>query len=172
MFFTAVRLVGKKPKPKLKPVNPKIPPEQAVSVSRSIFDIVKQHGPLNIAAAWDRVQEAGLNGVNSKSHLKLLLRWMKERQKLHMICNHVGRNKHFLYSTWFTKPGSMVGDASKQPAKMTISPASQHAAKTDASSFASQPAVKNKISSSASQQAAKTKIGGSGLRQKTKLTRV
>ncbi|GLJ23946.1 hypothetical protein SUGI_0455200 [Cryptomeria japonica] len=157
MFFTAVRLVGKKPKPKLKPINPKIPPEQALSVSRSIFNVVKEHGPLNIANAWDRVQEAGINGVNSKSHLKLMLRWMKERQKLHMICNHVGRNKQFLYSTWFTKPENTIGDASKQ------------AAETKIKSAAGQQSVKSKISSSASQQAAKSNIRSPAIRQKAKI---
>lgn len=34
-----------------------------------------------------------------------------------MICNHVGHNKQFLYVTWFTKPGSIISELSKQAAK-------------------------------------------------------
>jgi len=45
-----------------------------------------------------------LTGLTSKRHMKILLRWMRERQKLRMICHHSGPHKQFLYSTWFTKP--------------------------------------------------------------------
>lgn len=36
--------------------------------------------------------------------MKIVMRWMRERQKLRLICNHVGPHKQFLYTTWFTKP--------------------------------------------------------------------
>lgn len=49
-------------------------------------------------------QEVGLRGLTSKRHMKIVLRWMRERQKLRLICNHVGPHKQFLYTTWFTKP--------------------------------------------------------------------
>nr|GMD59788.1 thiamine-phosphate synthase [Ipomoea batatas] len=105
MFGTAIRyMVGRKPKPKMKPIELKTPPEQTQTITRVIFDILKEHGPLSIADTWERVKEVGVRGLTSKRHMKIVLRWMRERQKLKLICNHVGPNKQFLYSTWFTKP--------------------------------------------------------------------
>ncbi|XP_062143319.1 uncharacterized protein LOC133851040 [Alnus glutinosa] len=104
MFGTAIRYVAKKPKPKMKPIELKTPPEQTQTITRVIFDVVKEHGPLTIAETWDRVKEVGLRGLTSKRHMKIVLRWMRERQKLRQICNHVGPHKQFLYTTWFTKP--------------------------------------------------------------------
>jgi hypothetical protein len=51
-------------------------------------------------------QEVGLKDLTSKNHMKVVLRWMRERQKLRLVCNHVGAHKQFLYTTWFTKPGT------------------------------------------------------------------
>lgn len=48
--------------------------------------------------------EVGLRGLTSKRHMKIVLRWMRKRQKLRIICNNVGPQKQFLYTTWFTKP--------------------------------------------------------------------
>lgn len=104
MFATVIRYVGKKPKPKMKPIELKTPPEQTQTITRVIFDIVKEHGPLTIADTWERVKEVGVRGLTSKRHMKIVLRWMRERQKLRQICNHVGPQKQFLYTTWFTKP--------------------------------------------------------------------
>uniref|UniRef100_A0A7N0UBY5 Uncharacterized protein n=1 Tax=Kalanchoe fedtschenkoi TaxID=63787 RepID=A0A7N0UBY5_KALFE len=103
MFGTAMRCMAQKPKPKMQPIELKFPPEQTQTISRVIFDIVKEHGPLSIADTWQRVQEVGLRGLTSKRHMKIVMRWMRERQKLRQICNHVGPNKQFLYTTWFTK---------------------------------------------------------------------
>ncbi|KAM6564645.1 hypothetical protein CsatB_024643 [Cannabis sativa] len=103
MFGTAVRYFATKPKPKMKPIELKTPPEQTQTITRVIFDIVKEHGPLTIAQTWDHVKEVGLRGLTSKRHMKIVLRWMRERQKLRQICNHVGPHKQFLYTTWFTK---------------------------------------------------------------------
>ncbi|KAJ7949407.1 Thiamine-phosphate synthase [Quillaja saponaria] len=104
MFGTAIRYFAKKPKPKMKPIELKNPPEQTQTITRVIFDIVKEHGPLTIADTWDRVKEVGLKELSSKRHMKIVMRWMRERQKLRLICNHVGPHKQFLYTTWFTKP--------------------------------------------------------------------
>ncbi|XP_047338522.1 uncharacterized protein LOC124942138 [Impatiens glandulifera] len=103
MFFTAIRCMAKKPKPKMKPIELKTPPEQNQTITRAVFDILKEHGPLTIADTWQRVMEVGGTGVTSKSHMKTVVRWMRERQKLRLICNHVGPHKQFLYTTWFTK---------------------------------------------------------------------
>ncbi|XP_038981734.1 uncharacterized protein LOC120110543 [Phoenix dactylifera] len=107
MFATLARWMAKKPKPKMKPIEPRMPPEQVQTVSRTIFDIVKEHGPLTIAETWEHLKGVGLRGLTSKRHMKILLRWMRERQKLRLICNHDGSHKQFLYTTWFTNPKTM-----------------------------------------------------------------
>lgn len=60
MFWTAIRYFATKPKPKMKPkmkpIELKTPPEQTQTITRVIFDIVREHGPLTIAETWDRVQ--------------------------------------------------------------------------------------------------------------------
>ena len=56
MFATAIRYLAKKPKPKQKPIELKTPPEQTKTLTRVIFDIVKEHGPLTIADTWEHVQ--------------------------------------------------------------------------------------------------------------------
>jgi hypothetical protein len=56
MFGTAIRCMAKKPKPKMKPIELKTPPEQTQTITRVIFDVVKEHGPLTIAETWDRVK--------------------------------------------------------------------------------------------------------------------
>lgn len=98
-------MTAKKPKPKMKPIELKAQPEQTQTITRAIFDIVRDHGPLTIAHTWERIQEVGLKELTSKTHMKTVMRWMRERQKLRLICNHVGAQKQFLYTTWFTKPG-------------------------------------------------------------------
>ncbi|KAI7739405.1 hypothetical protein M8C21_010748 [Ambrosia artemisiifolia] len=108
MFTTAVKYVGTKPKPAMKALEPIFRPEQNQTITRAIFEIVKEHGPLTVAQTWERVQEVGVKDLTSKTQMKSVLRWMKERQKLKQICNHVGPNKQFLYTTWFTKPPTVA----------------------------------------------------------------
>lgn len=103
MFATAIKYLAKKPKPPMKPIELKTPPEQTQTITRVIFDILKEHGPLTVGDTWEHVKEVGLRGLTSKRHMKIVLRWMRERQKVRLICNHVGPHKQFLYTTWFTK---------------------------------------------------------------------
>ncbi|GJV32055.1 hypothetical protein Tco_0631058 [Tanacetum coccineum] len=138
MFTTTVRYLGTKPKPAMKALEPRFRPEQNQTITRAIFEILKEHGPLSVAQTWERVQllldakcllsknvellydssnksqfdgynimtcilqQVGVQDLTSKTQMKTVLRWMKERQKLKQICNHVGPNKQFLYTTWFT----------------------------------------------------------------------
>ncbi|KAL6011414.1 hypothetical protein ACLOJK_001862 [Asimina triloba] len=88
-IYGCMGCIAKKPKPKLKPIELKTPPEQAQTITRVLFDIVKEHGPLTIAETWEHVKDVGLRGLTSKRHMKILLRWMRERQKLRLVCNHV-----------------------------------------------------------------------------------
>ncbi|KAH0698996.1 hypothetical protein KY284_013211 [Solanum tuberosum] len=73
MFATAIRLVGRKPKPKMKPIKLKTPPEQTQTITRTIFDIVKEHGPLNIAETWDRVKILELLGTEKEMDFSTVL---------------------------------------------------------------------------------------------------
>ncbi|CDP15676.1 unnamed protein product [Coffea canephora] len=57
MFATAVRYFSKKPKPKMKPIELKTPPEQTQTITGAIFDIIKEHGPLTVSDTWERVKE-------------------------------------------------------------------------------------------------------------------
>ncbi|KAL0332941.1 UNVERIFIED_CONTAM: hypothetical protein Scaly_2195600 [Sesamum calycinum] len=52
MFATAIRYIAKKPKPKMKPIELKTPPEQTQTITRVIFDVLKEHGPLTVADTW------------------------------------------------------------------------------------------------------------------------
>nr|XP_043617524.1 uncharacterized protein LOC122589310 [Erigeron canadensis] len=108
MFTTAVKYLGTKPKPAMKALEPRFRPEQNQTITRAIFEILKEHGPLSVAQTWERVQQVGVPDLTSKTQMKTVLRWMKERQKLKQICNHVGPNKQFLYTTWFTKPPTVT----------------------------------------------------------------
>ncbi|KAL9240807.1 hypothetical protein vseg_014985 [Gypsophila vaccaria] len=96
-------MISKKPKPKMKPIELLTSPDQTQTITRAVFDTVKEHGPLTISQTWDRLQELGLKQLTSKTHMKTVMRWMKQRQKLRLICNHVGSQKQFLYTTWFAK---------------------------------------------------------------------
>lgn len=51
-----IRHFATKPKPKMKPIELNTPPEQTQTITRVIFDILKDHGPLTIAETWDRVK--------------------------------------------------------------------------------------------------------------------
>jgi hypothetical protein len=43
-------------------------------------------------------QDAGIAGLNSKTHMKMLLKWMTGRNIVKLTCVHVGNAKKFLYS--------------------------------------------------------------------------
>ncbi|KAF1888652.1 hypothetical protein Lal_00036691 [Lupinus albus] len=43
-------------------------------------------------------QEAGMKDLTSKTQMKVVLRWMREKQKLRLVCNHVGAHKQFQYT--------------------------------------------------------------------------
>ncbi|CAN0900485.1 hypothetical protein LINGRAHAP2_LOCUS20867 [Linum grandiflorum] len=103
LFGTFIRCFATKPKPKMKPIELNTPQEETQTITRAIFDVLKEHGPLTVSETWEKVQEVGLRGLTGKTHMKMVLRWMRERQKLRLICNHVGPHKQFLYTTWFTK---------------------------------------------------------------------
>ncbi|TYH78598.1 hypothetical protein ES332_D03G000400v1 [Gossypium tomentosum] len=70
MFGNMIRYFSTKPKPKMKPIELKTSPEQTQTITRVIFDILKEHGPLTVGDTWERVKEVGLRGLTSKRHMK------------------------------------------------------------------------------------------------------
>lgn len=50
------------------------------------------------------MQDAGISGLNSKTHMKIMLKWMRGRSMLKQICNQVGSNKKFLVTTLPEEP--------------------------------------------------------------------
>lgn len=61
---------------------------------------------MKLAAVCDRLymQEAGVSGLKSKTHLKLMLKWMRGRKMLKLFCNPVGSSKKFLHCTLPEEP--------------------------------------------------------------------
>ncbi|KAK7273342.1 hypothetical protein RIF29_14391 [Crotalaria pallida] len=44
------------------------------------------------------LEEVGLKDLTSKNQMKVVLRWMREKQKLRLLCNRVGAHKQFQYT--------------------------------------------------------------------------
>lgn len=60
------------------------------------------------------LQEAGVSGLQSKTHMKLMLKWMRGRQMLKLICHQVGSNKKFLHCTLPEDPQSVQTISSEE----------------------------------------------------------
>ncbi|XAR70077.1 hypothetical protein NMG60_11026816 [Bertholletia excelsa] len=88
----------------LRKINPKVPPQEASSIAEGLYNIIKQHGPLTVSNTWNHVKEAGISGLNSKTHMKIMLKWMRGRKMLKQFCNHVGSSKKFLHCTLPEEP--------------------------------------------------------------------
>ncbi|KAL5059632.1 hypothetical protein RYX36_031236 [Vicia faba] len=68
MFGTTIRDEAKRLKPKLGAVTLTMPPEQRRSITKALFDIIKQHSPIIISNTWECVQEVGLKDLTNKSY--------------------------------------------------------------------------------------------------------
>ncbi|CAD6207713.1 unnamed protein product [Miscanthus lutarioriparius] len=79
-------------------INPKAPKEEAVAISECLLQILTDHGPLTVGNTWNHAKDAGIAGLNSKTHMKILLKWMTGRNIVKLTCVHVGNAKKFLYS--------------------------------------------------------------------------
>ena len=51
-----------------------------------------------LTLAYFLQQDAGIAGLNSKTHMKILLKWMTGRNIVKLTSVHVGNAKKFLYS--------------------------------------------------------------------------
>ncbi|CAN6578732.1 unnamed protein product [Malus baccata var. baccata] len=83
----------------LRKINPKVSFPEANSIARDLYDVVKQHGPLTIPNTWVQAKEFGVNGLMSKTHMKIMLKWMRGRKMLKLFPNQVGSTKKFLLCT-------------------------------------------------------------------------
>ncbi|AAF36742.1 hypothetical protein AtNW77_Chr1g0075501 [Arabidopsis thaliana] len=93
-----VRYMSRERAVNVRKINPKVPIQEAYAISNSLYDLFKLHGPLSVPNTWLRAQEAGVSGLNSKTHMKLLLKWMRGKKMLKLICNQVGSSKKFFHT--------------------------------------------------------------------------
>ncbi|KAG0591062.1 hypothetical protein KC19_1G146300 [Ceratodon purpureus] len=86
MFATARRLC---PRPaKLSSVG-----EQVESASQALYKILEQHGPITATECWSHASQMESHALKSKQHLKMMLRWMRERKTVNVVCQHKGDKK-------------------------------------------------------------------------------
>lgn len=65
-------------------------------------------------------QDAGISGLNSKTHMKILLKWMTGRRIVKLSCVQVGNTKKFLYSQ-YTESSEAPKEASSSSAPQEAS---------------------------------------------------
>lgn len=94
-----VRYFSRKCAVNVRKINPKVPYQEASSIAQSLYQVIKQNGALSISNTWIQAKEAGISGLNSKTHMKIMLKWMRGRKMLKLFCNHVGSSKKFLHCT-------------------------------------------------------------------------
>ncbi|XP_011070322.1 uncharacterized protein LOC105156007 [Sesamum indicum] len=105
---------SRKRAPNLRKINPRVPFQEAAVIAEGLYGVVKSHGPLSIGDAWNVAKDAGISGLNSKTHMKLVLKWMRGRSMLKQICNHVGSSKKFLLTTLPEEPQLNKPDSSME----------------------------------------------------------
>ncbi|KAF8708812.1 hypothetical protein HU200_030201 [Digitaria exilis] len=98
-------------------INPKVPKEEAVAISGRLLQILTDHGPLTVGNTWNHAKDAGIAGLNSKTHMKILLKWMTGRRIVKLTCTHVGNAKKFLYC-----PYTESADAPKEGSSSSSAP--------------------------------------------------
>ncbi|RCV39896.1 hypothetical protein SETIT_9G007400v2 [Setaria italica] len=96
-------------------INPKVPKEEAVAISGRLLQILSDHGPLTVGNTWNHAKDAGISGLNSKTHMKILLKWMTGRRIVKLSCVQVGNVKKFLYSQ-YTESSEAPKEASSSSA--------------------------------------------------------
>ncbi|XP_021774046.1 uncharacterized protein LOC110737995 [Chenopodium quinoa] len=99
MMMQCVRYMSKKRAENLRKINPKVPYSEATSIAQNLFNLIQNRGPVTIGSAWTNAQEAGISGIASKTHMKILLKWMRGKRMLKQVCQQIGSNKKFLLCT-------------------------------------------------------------------------
>ncbi|XP_065858388.1 uncharacterized protein [Euphorbia lathyris] len=97
-YFSRQRAVN------VRKINPKVPFPEATSIAQTLYGIIKEHGPLTVSNTWNYAKEANVGRLNSKTHMKIMLKWMRGRKLLKLFCNQVGNNKKFLHCTLPEQP--------------------------------------------------------------------
>lgn len=86
----------------VKRINPKVPFSEAASIAQSLYQVIKEHGPLTVSNTWNQAKEANISGLNSKTHMKIMLKWMRGRKMLKLFCNP--NSKKFLHCSLPEEP--------------------------------------------------------------------
>ncbi|XP_051119247.1 uncharacterized protein LOC127243323 [Andrographis paniculata] len=95
---------SRKRAPNLRKINPRVPFQEAAHIAEGLYGVIKSHGPVTVGTAWNHAKDVGVSGLSSKTHMKLMLKWMRGRNMLKLICNQVGSNKKFLLATLPEEP--------------------------------------------------------------------
>ncbi|XP_058085019.1 uncharacterized protein LOC131232650 [Magnolia sinica] len=122
---TFVRYFSRKCSTNLKRINPKVPPQEASSIANGLYQIIKDNGPLTVSNAWNHAKDASISGLSSKTHMKIMLKWMRGRKMLKLFCTHVGSNKRFLHSTLPEDPQAVQLEESPAPVRKTAKPSAK-----------------------------------------------
>ncbi|KAL0923624.1 hypothetical protein M5K25_007688 [Dendrobium thyrsiflorum] len=64
-------------------ISSRVPRKQAKAISESLYEVIKQHGPISVANTWSLV--------------KIILKWIREKD-VKRFCTHHGSTKRFLHS--------------------------------------------------------------------------
>ncbi|KAG0580581.1 hypothetical protein KC19_4G184300 [Ceratodon purpureus] len=62
--------------------------EEVQVASQTLYKIIEQHGPLTLSDCWKHASQMENHGLKSKRHMKMMLRWMRERRTVRLICKH------------------------------------------------------------------------------------
>ncbi|XVF51145.1 hypothetical protein PTKIN_Ptkin04bG0161100 [Pterospermum kingtungense] len=120
-----VRYMSRSRAVNVRKINPKIPIPEAKSIATSLYGVIKQQGPLTIPNTWIHAQEAGIDGLKSKTHMKIMLKWMRGRKLLKLFCNQVGSSKKFLHCTLPEEPRTDVLESPPELELQTKKPSSK-----------------------------------------------
>ncbi|XP_073285642.1 uncharacterized protein [Primulina huaijiensis] len=117
VFLTMIKYFSsssRKRAPNLRKINPRVLPQEAASIAEGLHQVIKTNGPLTISNTWNHAKDAGINGLSSKTHMKIMLKWMRGRSMLKLMCNGVGSNKKFLLTSLPEEPRQNQPDSSME----------------------------------------------------------
>ncbi|KAJ0047765.1 hypothetical protein Pint_14938 [Pistacia integerrima] len=99
---TLVRYYSRKAAVNVRKINPKVPTQQAYSIAQSLYDIIKQNGPLSVSNTW----------IQAK-----------------LLCDHVGNTKKFLHTTLPEEPRTDKLENEKEKEKPRVKKRKKHPVK-------------------------------------------
>ncbi|XP_073133148.1 uncharacterized protein [Henckelia pumila] len=120
---------SRKRAPNLRKINPRVPPQEAASIAQGLHQVIKSNGPLTVSNTWNHAKDAGIIGLSSKTHMKLMLQWMRGRSMLKLMCNGVGSSKKFLLTSLPEEPQQNQPDISMEQKPKSRKPKSRKPSK-------------------------------------------